>query len=297
MTTDTVPAALAAAPAAQTSEWTSPSFRPEHINQIISGVDRYNPQNLAVLNEYLQQQLDEGTYDCLANLAILKLFQFNPADFDYGVAVSILAKALTAAPRTDFSLCLALLGEAPVDVLSAKPEEGEGAAAESTDTGADPTPADAASGTDKSKDASSASATQSSAGLITDALIVKLAKLNSLLQSAKFREFWAALANPENEDVAGVLQGLTRFDDAIRAVALYNVKGAFRAISPERLASYLNLRGSELSNFISKQPGWVLEGGKVIVPANVDNDIKATVIREDLQLDQLTKFLSQAQAA
>ncbi|CEH18758.1 arm repeat-containing protein [Ceraceosorus bombacis] len=297
MTTDTVSAALAAAPAAQTSEWTSPSFRPEHINQIISGVDRYNPQNLAVLNEYLQQQLDEGTYDCLANLAILKLFQFNPTDFDYGVAISILAKALTAAPRTDFSLCLALLGEAPVDVLSAKPQEGEGAAAESTDTGADPTPADAASGADKSKDASSASATQSSAGLITDALIVKLAKLNSLLQSAKFREFWAALANPENEDVAGVLQGLTRFDDAIRAVALYNVKGAFRAISSERLASYLNLRGSELSNFISKQPGWVLEGGKVIVPANVDNDIKATVIREDLQLDQLTKFLSQAQAA
>lgn len=35
--------------------------------------DRYNPQNLAVLTEYLDQQLQTGEYDCLANLAILKL--------------------------------------------------------------------------------------------------------------------------------------------------------------------------------------------------------------------------------
>lgn len=52
---------------------TSPASRPAHIDELISGVDRYNPQNLAVLVEYLQQQLDSGEYDCLANLAILKL--------------------------------------------------------------------------------------------------------------------------------------------------------------------------------------------------------------------------------
>lgn len=36
-------------------------------------VDRYNPQNLEVLHQYLGQQLDHGAYDSLANLAILKL--------------------------------------------------------------------------------------------------------------------------------------------------------------------------------------------------------------------------------
>lgn len=35
--------------------------------------DRYNPQNLQVLIEYLAQQVENQEYDCLANLAILKL--------------------------------------------------------------------------------------------------------------------------------------------------------------------------------------------------------------------------------
>lgn len=55
------------------TEWSQPSSRPPHIEQLISGVDRYNPQNLTVLNEYLAHQLETGEYDCLANLAILKL--------------------------------------------------------------------------------------------------------------------------------------------------------------------------------------------------------------------------------
>jgi translation initiation factor 3 subunit K len=59
--------------ATSVSQWTTPSTRPEHIEQLISGVDRYNPQNLTVLTEYLEQQMQNGEYDCLANLAILKL--------------------------------------------------------------------------------------------------------------------------------------------------------------------------------------------------------------------------------
>lgn len=55
------------------ASWVSPASRPEHIEQLISGVDRYNPQNLDVLHDYLAQQLDDETYDLLANLSILKL--------------------------------------------------------------------------------------------------------------------------------------------------------------------------------------------------------------------------------
>lgn len=55
------------------AEWSAPSTRPQHIDELISGVDRYNPQNLTALTEYLDQQLQTGQYDCLANLAILKL--------------------------------------------------------------------------------------------------------------------------------------------------------------------------------------------------------------------------------
>lgn len=52
---------------------TPPSYRPENITALIESVDRYNPESLEVLEEYLALQCSEGTFDCLADLAILKL--------------------------------------------------------------------------------------------------------------------------------------------------------------------------------------------------------------------------------
>jgi translation initiation factor 3 subunit K len=51
-----------------------PSFRPEHITTLIESVNRYNPESLEVLEEYLALQCSDGTFDCLADLAILKLY-------------------------------------------------------------------------------------------------------------------------------------------------------------------------------------------------------------------------------
>jgi hypothetical protein len=50
-----------------------PATRPENITTLIESVDRYNPESLEVLEAYLEQQCSEGTFDCLADLAILKL--------------------------------------------------------------------------------------------------------------------------------------------------------------------------------------------------------------------------------
>lgn len=87
-----------------------------------------------------------------------------------------------------------------------------------------------------------------------------------------------------------------------------------------RPADDVTCSDSELPEYIEQQSGWTIEGDKVHVPANPDNDVKATIIREDLQLDrewllcrvsfrsfthahplffsflllELTKFLSQA---
>lgn len=55
------------------AEWQRPSTRPEVIDQLVDGVDRYNPANVNVLEDYLYHQIREREYDCLANLAILKL--------------------------------------------------------------------------------------------------------------------------------------------------------------------------------------------------------------------------------
>jgi translation initiation factor 3 subunit K len=73
-----------------TSEWVTPLTRPELIESLVSGVgqchfqypyferflglsDRYNPSNVGILEDYLFHQIRSREYDCLANLAILKL--------------------------------------------------------------------------------------------------------------------------------------------------------------------------------------------------------------------------------
>ncbi|RWS27168.1 phospholipid-transporting ATPase IIB-like protein [Leptotrombidium deliense] len=70
---------------------------------------RYNPNNLAYLENYVLSQVKENEYDLEANLAVLKLYQFNPNTFKTNIAVNILVKALTSMPNADFILCKCLI--------------------------------------------------------------------------------------------------------------------------------------------------------------------------------------------
>ncbi|KAJ1571341.1 hypothetical protein NDA12_007116 [Ustilago hordei] len=273
-----------ASESASASQWLSPSSRPEHIEQLISGVDRYNPQNLDVLHDYLAQQLDDGSYDLLANLAILKLYQFNPNDFNYVVVINILLKALVAAPLPDFNLCISLLGEAPLPTVPVKAEKEVSTGDDAASLAGD----DEEEVVEKAKDVASA-------GHLTDPLIVRLSQLSTLLFQARFREFWSTLASEECSDVREYAAKINQFENAARKVALNSVKGSFTSISEKRIGSYLNLSGAQLEEFINAQEGWKLANGTVTVPANPDNEIKATVIREEITLDQMQKLLSQAQ--
>lgn len=65
------------------------SLRPEDIANILAGLERYNPETTSIFQEYVQQQCESRTYDCYANLALLKLcvwpsflFLFNIFFFD-----------------------------------------------------------------------------------------------------------------------------------------------------------------------------------------------------------------------
>ncbi|KAF9968005.1 hypothetical protein BGZ70_007202 [Mortierella alpina] len=90
---------------------TAPADRPEVIQSLIDGVDRYNPDNVSILEEYLATQCSSRKCDAMANLAILKLYQFNPHLTNDQVVNNILVKALTTLPEPDFNLCLYLLNE------------------------------------------------------------------------------------------------------------------------------------------------------------------------------------------
>ncbi|KAF9535853.1 armadillo-type protein [Crepidotus variabilis] len=105
-----------------TSEWLSPPTRSEIIENLVSGVDRYNPANVSILEDYLYHQLRTGEYDCLANLAILKLYQFNSELYNPDVIINILIKALTTCPLPDFNLCLSLLDERLINTPLEEPD-------------------------------------------------------------------------------------------------------------------------------------------------------------------------------
>merc|ERR1712212_1074108 len=81
------------------------------VASMLRGIERYNPENISTLERYVELQARENTYDLEANLALLKLYQFNPGTYQLPVACQILMKALTNLPHTDFVLCKCLLGQ------------------------------------------------------------------------------------------------------------------------------------------------------------------------------------------
>ncbi|XP_063235783.1 eukaryotic translation initiation factor 3 subunit K [Bacillus rossius redtenbacheri] len=78
---------------------------------MLKGIERYNPENLPTLERYVEIQSRENAYDLEANLAVLKLYQFDPQAYNLEITCQILLKALTNFPHTDFVLCKCLLNE------------------------------------------------------------------------------------------------------------------------------------------------------------------------------------------
>lgn len=62
-----------------------------------------------MFEQYVERQCTDNTYDLEANLAVLKLYQFNPSAYDLGVTERILLKAITNLPHSDLVLCKCLL--------------------------------------------------------------------------------------------------------------------------------------------------------------------------------------------
>jgi translation initiation factor 3 subunit K len=77
--------------------------------------DRYNVSILPQLTDCVHKQVEEGWYDLELNLALLKLYQFNPdpnaGHVQLDVMVKVLALALMRVPSADFKLCLYLIPE------------------------------------------------------------------------------------------------------------------------------------------------------------------------------------------
>jgi translation initiation factor 3 subunit K len=69
----------------------------------LSGIDRYNPENVGKLERYLEFQVESGSYHFEANLTLIKLYQFNAGQFNVRMVAMALLKALMQLPENEFT--------------------------------------------------------------------------------------------------------------------------------------------------------------------------------------------------
>ncbi|CAG8954364.1 hypothetical protein HYFRA_00005989 [Hymenoscyphus fraxineus] len=230
--------------------------RPEHIDAILNGLDRYNPETTAVFQEYVVQQCDQKFYDCYANLALLKLYQFNPHLTKDETITNILVKALTVFPSPDFSLALHLL---PPHIL---------------------TPLSSSSALPAAGDAPLSEAVQ------------KLNVLNNLLAQASYAAFWSTL---DSDDLyADLIADVAGFEELIRIRIALTISQSVREIERPVLESWLGMQGDAFNKFVNGVCGWEIEGTVVKVPLNKENEAKGTIVRENVKMEQFSRVIRRA---
>ncbi|EED20212.1 eukaryotic translation initiation factor 3 subunit EifCk, putative [Talaromyces stipitatus ATCC 10500] len=226
--------------------------RPAHIDAILNGLDRYNPETTTVFQDYVVQQCEDRTFDCYANLALLKLYQFNPHLLQTETTTNILAKALTVFPSPAFSLSLALL-PAHTQPFGLSDDN----AAQSSD--------------------------------FVES-IQKLAHLNTLLESAQYALFWSTFNS--DDLYADLVADVAVFEELVRVRIAVEVGKTFREISADTLAQWFDLKSREaLQKFVTDVCGWVVEGDLVRVPKNRENEARSEIKSERVGMDMFGRVI------
>ncbi|MCJ1414500.1 hypothetical protein MMC32_000827 [Xylographa parallela] len=235
--------------------------RPEHIDAILNGLDRYNPETTSVFQDYVAQQCEDRTYDCYANLALLKLYQFNPHLTRDETTTNILVKALTVFPSPDFSLCLHLL---PPHILNPP---------------------------------SSTTSLRTAGDAPLSEAVQKLNVLNNLLSEANYKGFWSTL---DSDDLyADLVADVSGFEELMRIRIAVTIGQSCREVERGVLEGWLQMRGQDFERFITDICGWGIDDttgvkGTVVIPVNKENEAKGTVVRENVQFDQFAKIIHRA---
>ncbi|KAK9453845.1 armadillo-type protein [Dipodascopsis uninucleata] len=253
-----MPSSIIAAPA---------SGRPVEIEEILTTLSRYNPETTTILQDYVATQCSTGTSDIMANLALLKLYQFNPQLSREDTIINILSKALTVFPDLDFSLCLHLLPPA----LLAKYNLSSLKTAPSAD----------------------------SEDQLTNS-VHRLTYLNNLLESAEFTLFWRTLSSDVDEEYADLVADVVGFEDDIRRGIVRALYLSMTKIKTDIALGYFNFETEEqLKSWIAREmKGWEIMGDEVVlVDSNEASNVNATEAKQPstseskVKLEQLGRLI------
>ncbi|KAI0704896.1 armadillo-type protein [Cytidiella melzeri] len=238
--------------------WATPPTRTELIENLVSGVDRYNPSNVSILEDYLYHQIRSEEYDCLANLAILKLYQFNPDLYNPDVVINILIKALTSTPFPDFNLCISLLDERLVNTNPDEP---------------DPLPSLLPVITELHT-------------LLQQCRFPAFWQLYHSDQAESLRDNYTVECVGFEDSVRNVVVQTVKA--AFRRIGSDRF-GTYLNLSGNDLTSYVEKLGWTIDSSSGS--------GVIAIPPNPDNQIESTVVQENIQLPQLVKLIAHAQTA
>jgi hypothetical protein len=94
----------------------------------------------------------------------------------------------------------------------------------------------------------------------------------------------------ESDDLyADLYADVARFETLIRIRIAEEVGKEFREIDLSVLSSWLDLRGDSLSKFIQIACGWMLNGTKVQILANAENETRSEVKGERVGVEQFRR--------
>lgn len=297
-----------------------PAERPAEISEILGGLDRFNAEKIPILQSYVKQQCEEGFYDIESNLALLKLYQFNPQTNEEEIILSILSKGLVRFYASDFTLALHLL---PCYVLGdvstsiAKTTAAAAATNENNNTSTSDNTLSIAAAISSSmvssltniNNGNKANADgnineddeeEATEGLPigTDSLsesVQRLCTLYNLLDASKYSEFWSTYES--DDDYADVVCNVVDFEDALRLSIAKTVELSCRRIPGKILKEWVNLSGNKFNDFVLKTLKWSFEEGTsddtltVLIPSNKDNEAKTVVTNETVYFEQLARII------
>jgi hypothetical protein len=85
---------------------------------------------------------------------------------------------------------------------------------------------------------------------------------------------------------ADLVADVSGFEELMRVRIAATVSQSIREVEKGLLESWLNLQDSAFDHFVGSVCGWDVDGSKIKIPINKDNEAKGTVVRENVKFDR-----------
>jgi translation initiation factor 3 subunit K len=123
--------------------------------------------------------------------------------------------------------------------------------------------------------------------------VSNLSALHSHLNNAEYAAFWSTLeSTDEYSDLVADVQG---FEDTMRIRIAVVVSQCMQSVRTKDMQSWLNLSNeAKFKQFVGEVCGWKIEGEKVVVPLNKENEARSVVQREDVKFNQFARLIKRS---